>query len=56
MSNNIRAAEESLVISNLRPATRYTVQLTAHNAAGSRAVSGQVGLVLPCSTALLQYR
>ena len=41
VSNNIRSEEESIIISDLRPSTWYSLQLTAHNGAGSRVVTTQ---------------
>ena len=38
----IRSEEENIIISDLSPGTWYTVQLTAHNGAGSRVVTAQV--------------
>ena len=42
VSNNIRSEEENIIISDLLPATWYSVQLTAHNGAGSRVITSQV--------------
>ena len=41
VSNNIRSEEENIIISDLRPSTWYSLQLTAHNGAGSRVVTTQ---------------
>merc|ERR1719189_2302683 len=41
VSNNIRSEEESIIISDLKPGTWYSLQLTAHNGAGSRVVTTQ---------------
>jgi len=41
VSNNIRSEEENIIISDLLPSTWYSLQLTAHNGAGSKVVTTQ---------------
>ena len=41
-----RSEEENIIISDLSPATWYSVQLTAHNGAGSRVVTSQVMIMI----------
>ena len=41
-----RSEEENIIISDLSPATWYSVQLTAHNGAGSRVVTSQVMIMM----------
>lgn len=40
--NYPRSEEENIIISDLSPATWYSIQLTAHNGAGSRVLTSQV--------------
>ena len=40
--NVFRSEEENIIISDLSPATWYSVQLTAHNGAGSRVITSEV--------------
>ena len=42
ISNVFRSEEENIIISDLSPATWYSVQLTAHNGAGSRVITSEV--------------
>ena len=42
-----RSEEENIIISDLSPATWYSVQLTAHNGAGVRVISSEVATLDP---------
>ena len=53
VSNNIRSEEENIVISNLTPGTWYSVQLTAHNEAGSRVIASKFSTLTMQGNALL---
>merc|ERR1719232_1742651 len=52
-SNNIRSEEENIIISDLTPATWYSVQLTAHNGAGVRVISSEVATLDPQGRSLM---
>jgi len=53
VSNNIRSEEENIIISDLLPSTWYSLQLTAHNGAGSKVVTTQFSTLSPTGQTLV---
>lgn len=48
-----RSEEENIIISDLQPSTWYSLQLTAHNGAGSKVVTTQFSTLTPTGQTLI---
>ena len=52
IESNFRSEEENIIISDLIPSTWYSLQLSAHNGAGSKIVNTQFATLSPVGQAL----